>query len=68
MHDRGLLQVKQYERPFWGKKPYIPTAFNQENALLNWRKRMAERKKMQGHISGICFARLIASSRMLQAI
>jgi len=47
-----VLEVKKYKRPTSGRAAYIPTAFNQENALLNWRKRMAERKLMQGHISG----------------
>lgn len=45
------LDVKKYERPKPPHKEYIPTAFNQEKALKNWRKKMLQRKKIQGYVS-----------------
>nr|XP_026693353.1 MYCBP-associated protein-like isoform X1 [Ciona intestinalis] len=45
------LDVEKYQRPPTAYRAQIPTAINQEKALYNWRKKMAERKKQQGYIS-----------------
>lgn len=49
--DELHLEVKKYERPSTVYHEQIPTAMNQENALRNWQKKMAERKRQQGYIS-----------------
>nr|CAB3264103.1 MYCBP-associated protein-like [Phallusia mammillata] len=47
------LEVKKYERPSTVFREQIPTAINQENALRNWQKKMADRKRQQGYISNL---------------
>ncbi|XP_076799702.1 MYCBP-associated protein-like isoform X3 [Clavelina lepadiformis] len=47
------LDATKYLRPKSPQNELIPTALDQEKALLNWRKRMADRKRQQGYISSL---------------
>lgn len=35
------------------RQPLIKLSMNQENALVNWQRKMAERKRQQGYISSM---------------
>uniref|UniRef100_H2ZEA7 Uncharacterized protein n=1 Tax=Ciona savignyi TaxID=51511 RepID=H2ZEA7_CIOSA len=50
-HPNMEIEVEKYHRPPTSYRAPIPTATNQENALHNWRRRMADRKRQQGYIS-----------------